>query len=151
MREKYSYVCKFVFDLSLGFCLIQTPFRFNPQLGLGSFCPQPWNPTSPGPEGPKPEESGAGIKHLSEGKKDALIQLRFFCSREFSFPILWLMSVSQGALRYPACFDRGARKNGFSRMMAWGILWMKPRLSHVLVLLQGSRMCESRNPRIPAI
>lgn len=59
--------------------------------------------------------------------------------------------MSQGALRYPACFGGGARKNGFSKMMAWGVLWTKAQAKPYAGITPRSLNAwkqESQNPRI---
>jgi len=58
--------------------------------------------------------------------------------------------VSQGALRDPACFGRGTRKSGVSKMMAWGVLWTKAQAKPCIGITPRSLnagMQECQHPR----
>ena len=123
MREKYSYVCKFLFDLGLSFLPNSQIIQVESSACFWQPLSSALKPSVMGSRRTKTWRERGGIEHLSEGKKDILIKLVDLSAQEFSFPIWRQVSVSQGALRYPACFSRGARKNGLSKMMAWGVRW----------------------------
>lgn len=121
MREKYSYACKFLFDLGLSFLPNSQIIQVESSAWFWQLLSSALKPSVMGSRRAKTWRERGGIEHLSEGKKDILIKLVDLSAQEFSFPICWQVSVSQGALRYPACFSRGARKSGLSKMMAQGV------------------------------